>query len=597
MSLTKSLAVLAASLVAVTLALSQTAFAATTTISFIHLNDLHAHLVPGKALVRTGTGTSRVVEHGGIARIATRIKQIRAANPNSVLMNIGDTFHGSVESLYTEGNVIVDVMNRMGVDVGVPGNWDFAFGPGATRIRFTDATADTLGPMSQWLSSQDIHKVTYPNLGGNVTYTMPRSKKGQNFLPPTMMKTIGGVRVGFIGITSDIVPRMYSMLAMGLSFKQGQDAYLAYINQYATALRSSGAQVIVVMSELGIHKDLQLANKIAAGSVNVFFSAHTHEATFTMLTSTSGAKVVESGDYGYLGQMDITVTDGKVAGLHWQLHEITANIVEDPAIAAMVANIRAPFLNPNVNMETPSTFTTEQLTQPINTVVGQASVQLDRINALESSFNNSYTQLIRSYTGTQLAMTPGFRFSNVLGGAMQEYQDATVIDGNITLEDLYQFFPMAFSIGVGEITGANLKTLLENQLTSVFSTDAFKHSGGWVDGHAGIKVELDLSRADGSRIISMKDEQNNPIDPARNYTTTGCLRPFEQDGTLCGNTGYTNVVELLNPTQGTALTVIDAMVLSLQKNSLLMPNGGAKKFHDLSNIPQWPVSSFVQPLR
>ena len=77
-----------------------------------------------------------MVERGGLARLATLIKKIRSENPNSVLMNIGDTYHGGVEGLFTNGNAIVDPVNALGIDVGVPGNWDYAYGPGVFRLRY-----------------------------------------------------------------------------------------------------------------------------------------------------------------------------------------------------------------------------------------------------------------------------------------------------------------------------------------------------------------------------------------------------------------------------------------------------------------------------
>ena len=95
-------------------------------ITLIHLNDLHANLVSHLDMVRVvpedgGAAEARVEMRGGIARIATLIKQIRHENPHSLVMNVGDTFHGGIEALYTRGNAIVPAVNALGIDVGVPG--------------------------------------------------------------------------------------------------------------------------------------------------------------------------------------------------------------------------------------------------------------------------------------------------------------------------------------------------------------------------------------------------------------------------------------------------------------------------------------------
>lgn len=89
---------------AAALVLPVSAQAAKKTITFMELNDLHAHLVPHTDVVADGNGGTKVAMCGGLTRIATLVKQIRAENPDSVLMNIGDTFHGGAEAFFTIGD-------------------------------------------------------------------------------------------------------------------------------------------------------------------------------------------------------------------------------------------------------------------------------------------------------------------------------------------------------------------------------------------------------------------------------------------------------------------------------------------------------------
>ena len=104
------------------------------------------------------------------------------------------------------------------------------------------------------------------------------------------------------------------MLAVGFTFLQGQAAYEDLINTATRELRAEGVDLVVVMSELGLHRDYQLANHIDPG-VDVFFSAHTHEVTTEPLVSASGALVVEAGNDGYLGRMTVTVAQFRSAGV------------------------------------------------------------------------------------------------------------------------------------------------------------------------------------------------------------------------------------------------------------------------------------------
>ncbi|MBW2390919.1 MAG: metallophosphoesterase, partial [Deltaproteobacteria bacterium] len=202
----------------------------THTITLIHQNDLHANLVPHLDIVRVvpvdgEPATTRVVERGGIARIATLIARIRDENPNSVLMNIGDTYHGGVEALYTRGNAIVPAVNALGIDVGVPGNWDFAYGAVTTRMRYS-AEPSLPARFFNWLFWGDaVERPNFPNLAANLIQTLPPMARGETLMPGTLVRDVGGVRVGFIGLTSDMVPRMAAPFAWGFDFLQGEENY------------------------------------------------------------------------------------------------------------------------------------------------------------------------------------------------------------------------------------------------------------------------------------------------------------------------------------------------------------------------------------
>lgn len=599
------------------------------TITFIHHNDLHAHLVPhadavpdaplGKTAVKT-----TVVERGGLARIATVIKRIRAQNRNSILMNIGDTYHGGVEALFTQGNAVVEPVNALGIDVGVPG-WDFAYGPLVTRLRYTDLpmaeVSQMMGPMRERMEERGgirgrmrkrmkergmgdmeslmpfgkIKRPDFPNLAANVTFTMPPRLAGRTLLPATLLKEVGGINVGFIGITSDIVPYMHPMMAFGLSFLEGEDKYKTLINKHAKELKSKGAQLVVVMSELGIQKDFRLAQIVNPG-VDVFFSAHTHEATFEPLTSASGALVVEAGNDGYVGRMDITVQDGKVISRNWQLLPVGRDIPEDSEMKALVDKARAPFLARDVNMRLPRLMGGQALSQPITTVVGKTAGALDRRHALESSFNNAFTDLLRRKSGTQVTMTPGFRFDAVIVAPGILLEDNTVAVGNITLEDVYRFFPVPYTIATAQVSGRRLREILEQVLVNVYSADVFRQKGGWFDGFSGLSATLDLSNPDGRRIAALKlKDTNQELANDSVLAVTGCSRPLDAADVLCSHPGFSAVKPFVNPVTGTAWTPVDIFVDALAQRSL--PAAARRDLGDLNRTPVWPQTPFVQPLR
>ncbi|BBP00261.1 bifunctional metallophosphatase/5'-nucleotidase [Sulfuriferula nivalis] len=567
--------------------------ASTKTITFIHLNDLHAHLTTHPELVRYGE-KSQLEQRGGMARLATLIKQLRQQYPNSVLMNIGDAFHGGVEALFTNGNAIIDPVNALGVDVGVVGNWDYAYGPIVTRSRFGALKSQGL------FTDGTIQRVNYPTLAANLKITLPFFRRGDYLMPPTMLKEINGVKIGFVGITSDIVPRMHPMLAFGLKFLDfDTKTYAELITKHASDLRAQGAQIVVVMSELGIQKDYSLANIISPNLVDVFFSAHTHEVVRKPLTTKSGALVVEAGgDGAYLGRMNIVVKNNKVVSRDWHLFDVTTKIPEDAHMKELVTAARAPFLGDHVNIKLPSMAASIKLTQSIDTVVGYTSVPLDRHNALESTFNDAMADVMRRVGKTQVGITPGFRFDSPVYVAGAALEDNTIADGAITLEDVYRYFPVPYMVATGMITGEKLRQVIEYNLTSVFSPDMSLQSGGWADGWSGLKIKLDLARPNGSRVLDMQlKDESHALLPDQIVTVTGCARPFDTkaDTTLCSYDGFESVESLINPETSKPWTAADLFVYGL-KNGLI----GKQNRHDVEDVHQtkmWPADPFVQPLK
>ncbi len=573
---------------------------ASQTVTLIHLNDLHANLVPHDDLIRVETSngqpaTARVEERGGIARIATLIRRIRTEHDPSILMNIGDTYHGGVEALYTRGNAIAPAVNALGIDVGVPGNWDFAYGAATTRMRYSPEPSIPARFLNWLFWGDAVARPNFPNLAANLKQTMPPMSRGELLMPGTLVKEVDGLRVVFIGLTSDMVPRMAPIFAFGFDFLQGEENYRVLINDSARRLREEGAVVVVVMSELGLHRDRRLADIVEPG-VDVFFSAHTHEVTPVPLESSSGAMVVEAGNDAFLGTMEFRVEKGVVVDRIWNLLPVDASLPKDPIVQALVDEARAPFLADRVEIELPVPGIQMALTRPIDTVVGHSDRLLHRRDVLHNPFNAMFAEALRFETGTQIAITPGFRFDAVLSPGSGESGNPATANSEVTIERLYRYLPIAPGLATGRIRGDSLHEILELELTRVFSLDPFQHSGGWLGGFAGLDLELDLTRPDGQRIqrLSLMGSPK-PIADDEMLTVAGCLRPFDDDGFLCGNPGYEQVVEFANPATGRSWTSIEFLIYafetgltSLAENSRVVDRGGEAL---------WPQGPYVQPLR
>ena len=523
-----------------------------TTIRLIEMNDLHAHLVPHADKIRDEDG-SHFEMRGGIAKIATVIKALRAENNASILMNIGDTFHGGAEATFSLGNAIVDSVNALGVDIGVVGNWDFAYGTAVTELRFTNSVPNTI-LKNMTIGDTEVKRPNYEVIAAN-WFTITPSGSSALMVSPTKMITKNGVKIGMIGLTSDIVARMHPSFALGMDFTQGKEAYISLINTYVSALKNSGAHIIVVLSELGIHKDVALAQSINPG-VDVFFSAHTHELTKEPLKTASGALVVEPGNDGYLGVMDIEVLASGEKKFNWIIKDITQEIEDDAQVAQIVEKDRAPFVAQTVNIKNPLKQSSTMLTASIETVLADSPIALDRRGLLENSFNSAFAEVLRKQANTQLSITPGFRFDSVIDPEM-DY----VKQGSITIEDVYRFFPSAYTLATATVSGEHLHDVYESMLTSVVSKDAFEQSGGWVECLGGVAIRTNIDNENSQRVLSMQLlDDNTTLQNDTLYTIAGCTRPGDAEDVLCSYSGFGNKKDMLNPSTNLPYAVSDFFI-------------------------------------
>jgi len=593
----------------------------TSVVRFLEINDLHAHLLPHLEQVRNDDGSVSVKKMGGLARISTFLTERK--DENTIVMNIGDTYHGGGVAMFSNGNDIVKLVNELPIDIGVIGNWDYAYGPTVTNARFGT------------LEHSGVLRPNFLHLAANVEYQDPVNitnllaqyamqelfeyEVGEEFLPATAHIQKGDIDVGIIGLTSDIVEKMHVTMAFNLKFTQGEEAYKALVEKHAKALREQGADLVVVMSELGIHKDLHLANGIEKESVDIFFSAHTHEATFEMLESDSGAVVVESGNDAYIGELMVAMNSGEVIEMEWALHKIDESIEPDADLQAKIDATRAPYLkeNPNITAEylmpesIPSFLSglmpvgkSITMTHSLEEPLAETTIALDRRDALESNFNNAFTDILREHTQTDVAMSAGFRFDSSVIPEVEVFEgddyiwqkeDSFLLDNHIYTENVYRFFPAPFTLSTAQVSVKRLKEVIEENLDSVFSENAFMQAGGWFDGYSGLRMDVDL-RAE-AKLIALLHVEGKTLNDDTVLNVAGCSRPMDQEGdtTLCSYSGFIEVTPIINPSTDSAYFASDFMIDKLLEGALTTLKS-RHDIHDVSQRPLWPESLYYQPL-
>jgi sulfur-oxidizing protein SoxB len=471
---------------------------ATTRVTLLHMGDIHGHLIPRPNLRSDGNGRPQ----GGLARLYTRITELRAANPHSLLINTGDTLQGSAEALFTEGGALVAVLNPFGIDAFAAGNWDFVYG---TR-RFVELFTGER-PLAPWGAlAANLYYAAGDYQGKTTAYA---DRAGQRVLPPFMIKEMGGVRIGIIGLTANRGPQAVAQATTsGLRFTDGERELADLLVQ----LRGQEAvAAVILISELGLAANRRLAERHPG--IDVVLSSDMHELTREPILTPGGTLLVEEGQDGtVLGQIDLLFEAGVLKGRQWTLHTIDDRIAEDPTIAALIAAQRAPFVagpafTPHLNPINQS-----RLATPIDTVVGLTRIPLHRANfshevmpaVIEGSAHDFLADAFRAVGGADIGAIRGFRYGT------------QVAPGPIRLEDLYHFMPIGAQIAVGTIRGQDLVDQIEASADGALNPAIDRWTGGGLFGFSGVEIELSPYSPRGQRAVAVR-VGDQPLDPRAPY--------------------------------------------------------------------------------
>lgn len=407
-------------------------------LSIAYINDVHGYLEPHPELFYKD-GKEIIETAGGFSRIVSLINDIRKSNPNTLLFDGGDTFHGTLPLIQSKGEAIIPILNKMGFSAMV-GHWDFAYGPQQLKN----------------IASQ----LNYPILGINVY-----GEDNRLFLPPYIIKKVEDLKIAVIGICSNIIDKtMPKNFSEGLKITDGSKELPGYIQK----VKDEGANLIILLSHNGFPQDVALLSKI--NGVDICLSAHTHNRLYEAI-KINNTIVIQCGCHGsFLGHLELNIQEKKIIDFKYKLITINASTKPDNEIENIVDNIIKPF---------------QSLMQE---VVGQTPVILHRYNTLESTMDNLLLSAIKSITKTDIAFSNGWRYG------------VPIPIGPITKWDLFNIIPMNPEVSTVQLTGNEIINMLEENLERTFSSDPMKQMGGYVKRCLGLYVKMRIENPKGHRI-------------------------------------------------------------------------------------------------
>ncbi|MDF1716736.1 MAG: thiosulfohydrolase SoxB [Antarcticimicrobium sp.] len=477
-------------------------------ISLIHITDIHAQLKPiyfREPEINLGVGTNKgQVPHvtgadfrklygiadgspsayalthddfaalargygrvGGLDRMSTVINAIRADRPDALLLDGGDTWHGSMTCYKTAGQDMVNVMNALKPDA-MTFHWEFTLG--SERV------------------NEIVEGLPFAALGQNI-FDAEWDEPAELFKPYKFFER-GGAKVAVIGQAFPYMPIanpgwMFPEYSFGIRDE--------HMQEMVDEVRGMGADLVVCLSHNGFDVDKKMAGVVKG--IDVILSGHTHDA-LPEPVQVGSTFIIASGSNGkFVSRVDLDVRDGQMMGLRHKLIPVFSDVIApDPAVTRLIDDQRAPFKS------------------ELEEVIGQTDSLLYRRGNFNGTWDDLICDALISEREADIAMSPGVRW----GPSILPGQD-------ITREDIFNVTSMTYGQAYRtEMTGEFIKVVLEDVGDNLFNPDPYYQQGGDMVRVGGLGFRIDISKPQGERFSEMTLlKTGEAIDPAKSYVVAG----------------------------------------------------------------------------
>ena len=404
---------------------------------------------------------------GGLDRVATVIKAIRADRPDAILLDGGDTWHGSYTCHHSQGQDMVNVMNALKTEA-MTFHWEFTLG--SDRVH------------------EIIDTLPFPALGQNI-FDAEWDEPADYFEPYTFFER-GGSKIAVIGQAFPYMPIanpgwMFPEYSFGIRDENMQ----AMVDE----VRGLGADLVVVLSHNGFDVDKKMASIVSG--IDIILSGHTHDALPEPVLINETVIVASGSNGKFVSRVDLDVRNGKMMGFKHKLIPIFSDVIApDPDITALIDEERAPYKS--------------QLSE----VIGQSQSLLYRRGNFNGTWDDLICKAMIEEREADISMSPGVRW----GPSILPGQD-------ITREDIWNVTSMSYGkVYRTEMTGEFLHVILEDVADNLFNPDPYYQQGGDMVRIGGMGYRIDINQPQGRRISDLTLlKTGESIAPYKNYIVAG----------------------------------------------------------------------------
>lgn len=419
------------------------------TITILHTNDIHGHLTAWQGW----DGDLKGKTVGGLPHLAGAVARERkaAGDGNVLLLDAGDLLGDTMLADLTEGKALVEALNFLKYDALTVGNHEPDFGTDALKRRMAEAT--------------------FPTVACNLT------EKGSDklFTKPYVIRAVAGVKVGILGLAYPKTARTTAPKNVAaVEFHPPGPA----VKEHLPKLRAGGAQVVVILSHLGLGADLRLAKEVSG--IDVIVGGHSHNR-MAGAAKVGDALIVQAGAHGSdLGRLDITVEKGKVTDHKRTLIPLTHGTVPaDPVAQKFLARL----LDPHRKAMDEVVGKAAGWLVRADTIAGQDSRERDA----ESPVDSLFADILRAATKADVCLLPGVGYG------------VAIPPGPVTAAQLRQLAPHDGKVVTLKLPGRKVLEVLEQAVENTFTDDPAVKVGGMIQ-VSGLQFAYDPDRPKGERV-------------------------------------------------------------------------------------------------
>ena len=427
---------------------------------------------------------------GGFAHLKTLVDRLRAEAPDALLLDGGDLWQGSGVANATGGADMVEAANLLGI-AAMTGHWEFTYGEERLRENLKTFKGEFL--------AQNVFLTEDAAFNDKPAFD---AASGRVF-KPSMVSEIAGHRIGIIGQAFPYVPvahpkRFTPDWTFGI-----RDAELQKLVEDLRGRQKADA--VLLLSHNGMDVDLKLAARVTG--IDVILGGHTHDAVPQPVTiANAGGKtlVTNAGSTGkFLAVLDLDLGKGAVKDVRYRLLPVYSGLLKaDAGMQALIGRMRKPYAQ----------------------AFGERLATAGDVLYRRGNFNGTMDQLLcdalRDEIDAELALSPGFRWGN------------TMLPGEpITLEDVLSETAITYpQVYVQEMTGAQLKSVMEDVSDNLFNPDPYYQQGGDMVRVGGMDYACAPNETIGHRISDLTLDGGAPLEPSKTYKVAGWASVNPQDG-------------------------------------------------------------------